>query len=258
MSETNSSFSPSLESTSKTSLQNYKNSPIRSFGRIKSRKLSPHKNFLIAEFLPLYSIKIPQKNHQKIADEILDAAQLNSDSKNIENCLEIGFGFGDFLYDLASKNPQKKFYGCEPHLNGVVNLLAKLEKKQLANLKISTIDIRLLLSSFADKFFSEIFILFPDPWPKSKHFKRRLINSQFLDEIIAPKLRAGGKLIIATDHDSYKTWILSHNLRSKNFTWTAKSQADWQNFPQNWHQTKYQKKAEIEGRVSCYFEFIRT
>lgn len=213
-------------------LQN--NRLIRSFGRIKSRKLSDHKNHLLTDLLPLY--EIPQK--------ITGATK---------NCLEIGFGFGDFTFEKAQKNPDTLFFGSEPHLNGVVNLLAKLEVEPLSNLKISTTDSRLLLAKFPDKFFDQIFILFPDPWPKFKHFKRRLINQEFLDEILSPKMKNGSKLTIATDHDSYKTWILSEISNSKKFTWSANSKKDWQIFPSDWVVTKYQKKAEREGRTSVIF-----
>ena len=223
-------------------LLNYQNNRlIRSFGRIKSRKLSDHKNFLLSELLPKYEFAAtPQAAVNKGA-----------------NVLEIGFGFGDFLFEKAKKNPQKNFYGFEPHLNGVVNLLAKLEQEPLLNICLSKQDVRGFWPNFPDKFFDEIFILFPDPWPKSKHFKRRLLSLEFLDSILAPKMKDGGKLVIATDHDSYKTWILAQILRSKNFFWEANSKENWQNFPSDWVETKYQRKAIIEGRVPVIFNLSK-
>lgn len=211
---------------------------IRSFGRIKSRKFSPHKNFLLKNLLPLYELDC-----------------VNCDSiKN--NCLEIGFGFGDFIFEKAKKNPDTLFFGFEPHLNGVVNLMAKLENEPLKNLKISRQDVRLHISDFPDKFFDDVFILFPDPWPKAKHSKRRLINLEFLDEVLSPKMKKDAKLTIATDHDTYKTWILSAALRSKQFFWSANSKKDWQNFPDDWVTTKYQKKALNEGREPIALNLI--
>lgn len=210
---------------------------IRSFGRIKSRRLSDNKNSLLENLLPQY--------------EVLDSV-----AKADRAYLEIGYGFGDFLFERAKNNPQTFHFGCEPHLNGVVNLLSKLEKEPLKNLKISREDVRILLKNFPDKFFDEIYILFPDPWPKSKHFKRRLIDAKFLDEILSPKMKNGAKLVIATDHDSYKTWILTEISRSKKFSWLANSKKDWQIFPQDWTETKYQKKAIIEGRVPVIFNLI--
>jgi tRNA (guanine-N7-)-methyltransferase len=226
-----------MEDIEKECKNSQNNRLIRSFGRIKSRKLSDHKNFLLADVLPDFTVT-------------------NFNSSSSENILEIGFGFGDFLFEKAKKNPDKFFFGVEPHLNGVVNLLAKLEKEPLQNLQIATDDVRLLLQKFPDKFFAQIFILFPDPWPKLKHFKRRLITAEFLDEVLSPKMKNDAKLTIATDHDSYKTWILAQILRSKKLSWNAKSQKDWQVFPQDWIETKYQKKALNEGRVSVIFNLI--
>ncbi|MBL6664431.1 MAG: tRNA (guanosine(46)-N7)-methyltransferase TrmB [Rickettsiales bacterium] len=217
----------------KSELKNYQeNKLIRSFGRIKSRKLSDRKNNLYDNLLPSYKI---------------DFSNLQSDKKNI---LEIGFGFGDFSYATASNNPDSNFYGFEPHINGVVNLLQFLEKNPLQNIKISDDDVRQNLDKFPNNFFDQIYILFPDPWPKFKHYKRRLINVEFLDKILAPKMKKDSKLIIATDHDSYKRWIFSQILLSKKFRWLAKSKSNWQNFPKDWTFTKYQKKAQREGRVS--------
>lgn len=210
---------------------------IRSFGRIKSRKFSEHKSNLLEELFPKYEIN----------EYTLTPAK---------TCLEIGFGFGDFLFEKAKTNPEILFFGAEPHVNGVVNLLAKLEAEPLTNLKISREDVRLLLAKFPDKFFDQIFILFPDPWPKFKHFKRRLITAEFLDEVLSPKMKPGAKLTIATDHDSYKTWILCEISRSKKLSWQVNSKKDWQVFPSDWVVTKYQKKAEREGRVSVIFNLI--
>lgn len=215
----------------KEGLQNYQNKGlIRSFGRVKSRKLSDKKQYLLENLLPKYSINEIDKNQQK-------------------NILEIGFGFGDFLFFKAKNNQEINFFGSEPHINGMVNLLSKLEENPLENVKISTMDVRFLLEKFPNQFFDEIYILFPDPWPKLKHFKRRLINVETLDKILSPKLKSGGQITIATDHDLYKTWIFSEILRCKKFTWPAKDKKDWQIFPDDWHETKYQKKAILEGRA---------
>lgn len=216
---------------------------IRSYGRIKSRKLSDNKKFLLENLLPQYEISekeiFNKNNFKKIS-------------------FEIGFGFGDFLFGKAENSPDQLFLGSEPHINGVVNVLAKVSQNPINNLKISRDDARELLNKFPDNFFDEIYILFPDPWPKSKHFKRRLISQNFLDEVIAKKLKANAKLIIATDHDSYKTWILAEITKSKKFIWQCDSKQDWQVFPTDWVETKYQKKAALEGRKSVIFNLICT
>ena len=199
---------------------------------------------------------------------------------------------------MAKDNPQNLYIGCEPHLNGIINILRKLEQEPLPNILLLNDDFRKLapelnpsLNPSLDQglntqktqqsssqtpqaqsrldeksFFDQIFILFPDPWPKLKHYKRRLINQNFLDEIIYPLLKTAKpkinakieqnsankdpQIIIATDHDDYKTWILSNILKSHKFHWPAKLQKDWQEFPQNWLTTKYQEKAANEGRTS--------
>lgn len=211
---------------------------IRSFGRVRGRKLSNHKQFLFDELLQQYQIKEKplQENN---------------------NILEIGFGFGDFLFDKAKNNQDKNFFGFEPHVNGAVNLLGQLEKEPLNNVKIATSDVREFLSEVDDEIFNQVYILFPDPWPKFKHFKRRLITKNFLDEILAPKIKKNGQITIATDHDSYKIWILSEITKSEKFSWIAENKTNWQNFPDDWLKTKYQLKAEIEGRVSVIFNLVK-
>jgi len=221
---------------------NSKDKPIRSFGRTKSRKLSDHKKSLFSDLLPKYQ---------------LDQTTLNSFTKNFKEIhLEIGFGFGDFLFETAKNNPTIGFIGCEPHINGVVNLLAKLELEPLTNIKIINSDSRPFLTNIPDNIFQKVYILFPDPWPKSKHYKRRLINVKFL-ELLHQKMSKESELIIASDHDSYKEWILAEILKSNLFNWTAKSKSDWQICPSNWIETKYQKKAATQGRVSVYLNFVK-
>lgn len=208
---------------------------IRSFGRIKSRKISDSKNLLYKNFSEKYQI-----NYEKI------------ESNN--NILEIGFGFGDFFFVNAKNNPSKNFYGCEPHINGIISLFQKLQNQPLNNIKITNEDVRLVINKFPDNFFEKIYILFPDPWPKQKHHKRRLINTEFLDEILAKKLKLNHKIIIASDDDSYKIWILAHILNSKKFAWTAKNADSWQNFPENWVISKYHQKALNENREPILIE----
>lgn len=222
--------------------QNFQNKKIRSFGRIKSRRLSDHKKFLLENLFPKYEIS---------ENEILNKNNFKKVS------FEIGFGFGDFSYEKAKNTPDQLFLGSEPHINGVVNVLAKISEHPISNLKISKDDARELLNKFSDNYFDEIYILFPDPWPKLKHFKRRLINQEFLDEVIAKKLKPNAKLIIATDHDSYKTWILCEVAKSKKLIWDASSKQDWQTFPTDWIETKYQKKAAKEGRTSVIFNLTK-
>lgn len=211
---------------------------VRSFGRVRTRKLSIRKKDLFSNLLLKYQIK-----DLAIAD--LKAQQIY---------LEIGFGFGDFLFENAKNNPDILFIGCEPHINGVVNLLSKLEDHPLENIKLYVGDSRIFLGQAKQDTFDKIYILNPDPWPKTKHYKRRLIDVEFFG-LLNSRIKDDGKLIIATDSDSYKKWIMGEYFKSGLWQWLAKSKLDWQNFPSDWVKTKYQKKAEIEGRQNVFLEF---
>ncbi|MFT6332747.1 MAG: tRNA (guanine-N7-)-methyltransferase [Lentimonas sp.] len=215
---------------------------VRSFGRVRTRKLSHHKKFLFTDLLPKYKIEDPE------------IPQLQELSKKVY--LEIGFGFGDFLFENAKNNPETLFIGCEPHINGVVNLLKKLEEEPLENIKIYVGDSRIFLDLAPANIFSKTYILNPDPWPKAKHYKRRLINAEFF-ELLSSKIKDGEKLIIATDSESYKEWLMVEYFNSVGWKWEAKSQCDWKIFPDDWVETKYQKKAKIAGRTNSFLSFIQ-
>ena len=218
---------------------------VRSFGRIKSRKLSDNKQDLLENKFPNVQFKL-EDSFKK-----LDFSEKKS------RILEIGFGFGDFTAFKAQNNRDAIIFAAEPHINGVVNLLSLMESGNLNNIKVSNDDARLLLDCFEDGFFDEIYILFPDPWPKLKHFKRRIITAEFLSGILSQKLAKNGKILIATDHDSYKIWINRELLKVPNLKWQCQQQADWLIKPQQWIKTKYQKKAEREGRQSVFYNIVK-
>lgn len=236
-----------LEMTKSRVSNNHNNKFIRSFGRIKSRKLSQSKNDIFDKYYEKYQFDI-----KKLADLIVK-------NKPTKINLEIGFGDGDFLYNLAKNNSSEIFIGCEPYLNGMINLLTNLKKDLPENILVYNGDFRNLSALIKDNFgkiFDRIFILFPDPWPKSKHYKRRLISKDFLDQIIIDILKNSGELLVATDHDILKTWILSSLINSNKFSWHAQKKEDWLHFPQYWIETKYQKKAAQENRQSIIIKAI--
>jgi tRNA (guanine-N7-)-methyltransferase len=166
-----------------------KNQEIRTFGRRHGKKLSERKSFLVEKVLPGL---IPNE----------------SESNDI---LEIGFGAGEHVRELAHEFPNKIIIGAEPFVNGVAALLSAIcdEKNQIKseykNIRIWPDDVRLMLNNTKFKF-SEIWILHPDPWPKARHEKRRLLNSDFLN-LLANNLADNGKIIIGTDHWGYYDWI---------------------------------------------------
>src|SRR5690606_32512802 len=117
-------------------------------------------------------------------------------------------------------------------------------------------DARLLLEQRPDASLNRVFLLFPDPWPKARHHKRRIVDTAFLD-LLAAKMHPGAELRIVTDHEDYGAWILAHCSRHSSFEWTATSQADWQNPPADWVPTRYQQKAAAEGRQPLFLIYRR-
>ena len=194
------------------------NKLIRSFGRIKCRQLSNAKQELIDNILPNYEIKITQ-NHKINPKDLF--------GKNIKKyCLEIGFGYGDFLSQKIH-DQDHGFIACETHINGIAAFLNKIDRQELhQNLKIYSSDVRILLENLKDDSLDQIFILFPDPWPKARHHKRRLINHDFLN-ILSKKLKNNSQLLIVSDHYDYQSWIIKHLHQHPNFSWLAKNSDDF-------------------------------
>ena len=146
--------------------------------------------------------------------------------------------------------------GCEPYVNGISGLLKSIKEKHLDNIRIYTDDVRELLGVMPEAFLERVYILYPDPWPKSRHHKRRLIQKPLLD-LLARVMKPGAELRIATDWDDYATWILEQLLPHPAFAWTAEKATDWTRPWQEWIPTRYEQKARREGRTSSYLRFIR-
>ena len=218
---------------------------LRSFGRVRGRVLSESLRHVVQHSLPALLIDEGLKHP---ADAFLGAYQ--------EIRLEIGFGSGEHLVHLAKLYPHIGFIGCEPYLNGVAAAALLIEQEHIPNIRIFHGDARVLLANFSAASLSQIFILFPDPWPKTKHHKKRLVSGNFPDEL-ARVLVPSGMLTLATDHPDYATWMLSFMLRCPFFHWQARTQADWQTPPKDWTETRYQQKARKEGREGMFFVFER-
>lgn len=221
---------------------------LASFGRRRGRKLRSTKQGLVDTLLPRLLVDIS-------GEEMLDTATLFPHHPH-EVWLEIGFGSGEHLAGQAQANPDAGIIGCEPYVNGFGNLLMQIEGRAQDNIRLFTDDARLLMAKLPDASLSRAFILFPDPWPKSRHHKRRLIQQPFLDEMTRV-LKPGAELRLATDHVDYLTWMLEHLLTSPHFEWQAKCAADWTTPPPDWVRTKYQEWAETEGRIATYLRFTR-
>lgn len=231
------------------------------YGRRQGRKIRKAKTTLLDSFLPQI--------------EINDQTVFNKETlfgKPVEQiCLEIGFGNGEHLAGQALRNPQNGYIGAEVFKNGVANLLTiitgikegehlpeqiSLLPNRSDNIRVFSNDIRLLFKRIPDNFLDKIFILFPDPWPKKRHENRRFINPENLREI-ARILKKGGVLRIATDHKVYKSWTLHQLHDNADFFWKATCGNDWKHEPQDWVETKYQRKAIREGRKAVFLDYIR-
>lgn len=212
---------------------------LSSFGRNRGRSLRPRQQGLIDGLLPTLAPKADEVRHFK------------------RTILEIGFGGGEHLAALAQAHPETLAIGCEPYINGVAKLLVDIEEQGLKNIRIFTGDARELIDAFPEHSIDDAYILFPDPWPKLRHNKRRLVNQDTLARL-ARIHKPSGRLLLATDHYDYATWMLEHIHITPHYTWEPTGAADWLNPPDEWVETKYQRKTTAQGRAPQFFKCTRT
>jgi tRNA (guanine-N7-)-methyltransferase len=170
--------------------------------------------------------------------------------------LEIGFGAGEHLTWQIHANPAVGFIGCEVYVNGVAALLARLPAAARERLRILPDDARPLLAALADASVGRIFVLFPDPWPKTRHRRRRTVSPTTLAEF-ARILRPGGELRLATDHAEYGRTMLAQALAEPRLEWLAERASDWLTRPADWPATRFELKALAAGRRGLYLRFRR-
>ena len=221
----------------------------RLYGRKRGRKLRSGQRARYETDLPGLRVLLPP------APAKLDFAALFG-AAPADVWLEIGFGAGEHLAFQAAHNPGTGFIGCEPFLNGIVGLLARLRDQRLANVRIYDDDARLLLGALPEASIGRCFILFPDPWPKSRHYKRRIIQPQVL-ALLGAALKDGAELRVASDDASYVRWTLAHVLKSGMFSWLARRAADWRERPADWPETRYEAKARRAGKTCYFLRFAR-
>ena len=170
--------------------------------------------------------------------------------------LEIGFGGGEHLAKEAKNHPENGYIGAEPFLNGVSSLLRYCEDNRIKNLRIWPEDIRRQISAWPNDCLDGVFIMFPDPWPKTRHAGRRIINEDNLAQL-ARLIKIGGQLRMASDHPCAKNWILAGILENPNFDWLVVYPGEWNIKPKSWPETRYMRKAIVEGRKPAWFNFKR-
>ena len=222
---------------------------LRSYGRRRGRKPSPRQAALLEHELPRIALSLEDPPPAKLGE--LFAPPVD------DVWLEIGFGGAEHLLWQARANPHVGLIGCEPFEDGVVKALSAIERDKLANIRLHADDARPLLRWLPDASIARAFILFPDPWPKKRHHKRRLVSAATLADL-ARVMRSGAELRIATDIGEYAHWILLAIGQQPSFRWTAQVPRDWRERSVDWPPTRYEQKALREGRRCCYFRFRRT
>jgi tRNA (guanine-N7-)-methyltransferase len=168
--------------------------------------------------------------------------------------LEIGFGGGEHMIAQAEAHPRSGFIGVEPFVNGMAKALAAIEHKQLANIRLHFGDATFMLEWLPPGSLAGVDLIYPDPWPKKRHWKRRFVQDRSVVEI-ARVLRPGGEFRFASDIPDYAAWTLAHLNRSHDFVWTAERADDWRAPWPGFSSTRYEAKAKREGRVPCYLVF---
>lgn len=206
------------------------------YGRRKGHALRSHHQELMAELLPRLRVDIA-------------APALRS---NRQTWLEIGFGGGEHLAHLAALNPHVDFIGAEPFINGVAKLLAFIEEKGLGNIRIHDGDVRYLLEALPGDCLDRIYLLYPDPWPKARHHKRRLVNPDTLGQFHRI-LRPDGLFIFASDIPDYVDW--TRERMAEHGGWDKVS--DSEEAPHHWVETRYEAKAVKADRKPRYLAFRR-
>lgn len=170
--------------------------------------------------------------------------------------LEIGFGGGEHLLAEARRLPRIGFIGVEPFVNGMARLLSDLGEDAPANLRLHDDDATFLLDWLPPASLAQIDLLYPDPWPKKRHWKRRFVNPANLDRF-ARALRPAGIFRFASDWPPYVNWTLERVPAHNGFTWPASCADDWRKPYEAWPGTRYEQKALREGRTPAYLEFAR-
>jgi tRNA (guanine-N7-)-methyltransferase len=169
--------------------------------------------------------------------------------------LEIGFGGGEHLAEQAARHPDALMIGCEPFLNGVGSALRHIEERGLKNVRLHPDDARAVMAALPDGSLDRVMILFPDPWPKARHNKRRFIQPETAAEI-ARLLKAGGRLRFVTDWKAYADWALEILNATPGLDWTAGAADDWRNAPADHVVTRYEEK-KLGDTAPIFLEFVR-
>jgi tRNA (guanine-N7-)-methyltransferase len=217
--------------------------PLRSYGRLKSRPIKPRQAALMETLLP--ELRPPAGP--------FEPRSLMREAR--ETWLEIGFGGGEHMAAQATAHADVLILGAEPFQNGVASALRHVDEQALRNVRVHDGDVRELMARLPDASLARIFILFPDPWPKGRHKKRRLVQAETIAEF-ARLLAPGGRLRFASDWADYADWTLERMLASPAFRWTAERADDWRAPPADHITTRYEEK-RLGDCAPVFLDFVR-
>jgi tRNA (guanine-N7-)-methyltransferase len=221
--------------------------PLRTYGRIKTRSLKPRQAGLVEALLP--HLAVPGEGAIEL-DALFPSVGAGG------TILEIGFGGGEHLVAQASARPDWRFIGAEPFLNGVGSCLRHIEEAGVSNVRLHHGDARDVVARLPDGSLDLVYILFPDPWPKKRHWKRRLMQKDFIAEL-ERVLKAGGEVRYATDWAHYAAWTLEMFHNEHEFVWTAERAADWREPWEGHVQTRYEQK-RLGDCAPVWLRFVRS
>src|SRR5438477_8240667 len=222
--------------------------PGRLYGRRRARPLRPGQRRLQQDLLPRLTINLPES--VPLDPRLLFPMPVR------DVWLEIGFGAGEHLAEQAERHPEIGIIGCEVFEDGIVRLLGEVARRSLGNIRLFADDARLLLAALPPSSTGRVFILFPDPWPKRRHHKRRLVAPATLD-LLAVAMSDEAELRLATDDRDYLAWLLEHTIAHPDFVWLARRPSDWREHPWDWPATRYEAKARAAGRSPAFLRFQR-
>ena len=218
----------------------------RFFGRRKGHRLRRHHAELIEQLLPRLTINLAETAPPSFRRLFVEPVR--------EVRLEIGFGGGEYLIAEATRNPDVGFLGCEPFVNGMAKALAAIEAHSLRNIRVHLGDACPVLSWLPPASLAVIDLIYPDPWPKRRHWKRRFVQEDTI-AAVGRALRPGGSFRFASDSSDYAAWTLLRFLRTPEFVWTAERAQDWRTPWPDFIETRYHRKAAREGRAGTYLVF---
>jgi len=219
------------------------------YGRFKGKSLSARQHGSLHTEFEKYSLKNISWEENSKRKKIKLSEVFNEKSV----WLEIGFGGGEHLVHQAKLNPDIGFIGCEPYQNGVAKLMGKLSADPRKNIKLYDGDVRNMFDVLAKNSISKVFLLYPDPWPKKRHHRRRFVTQEFLAPLYET-MKPGSILRIATDIEDYVRQALQE-VPKAGFQWLAKDASDWRDPWQDWVSTRYEIKALKEERTPHYLTF---